>query len=280
MTEYAFHELATVFPLLEGGEYTPLIDDIRTHGLLEPITLFEGKILDGRNRYRACLAAGVEPRFREILFGDYAEAAACVISANIHRRHLTAEQRRELIEKLLKADPGQSDRQIAETAKVSDKTVAAVRRQAEARAEIPHVEKRTDRKGRSQPARKEKSKVGKAQPRLAVVRGGRSEPKPELALSDRPPSGPPPELPPPSPVLESAPSSPRDDAERAAFKNAAEALGCLTTQPATKFAGVVPADNLITIADFLNAVVGRGQTEPSSARRELEIKNLGLESEV
>jgi hypothetical protein len=76
MTEYAFHELATVFPLLEGGEYTALIDDIRRHGLLEPITLFEGKILDGRNRYRACLAAGVEPRFREILFGDYAEAAA------------------------------------------------------------------------------------------------------------------------------------------------------------------------------------------------------------
>jgi ParB-like chromosome segregation protein Spo0J len=171
MTEYAFHELATVFPLLEGGEYTALIDDIRRHGLLEPITLFEGKILDGRNRYRACLAAGVEPRFREILFGDYAEAAACVISANIHRRHLTAEQRRELIEKLLKADPGQSDRQIAETAKVSDKTVAAVRRQAEARAEIPHVEKRTDRNGRSQPARKEKSsKVSKAQPRLAVVK--------------------------------------------------------------------------------------------------------------
>ena len=167
MTEYAFHELASVFPLLEGGEYTALIDDVRTHGLLEPITLFEGKILDGRNRYRACLAAGVEPRFREILFGDYAEAAACVISANIHRRHLTAEQRRELIEKLLKADPGRSDRQIAETAKVSDKTVAAVRRQAEARAEIPHVEKRTDRKGRSQPrARKNCRRWAKLSPGL------------------------------------------------------------------------------------------------------------------
>jgi hypothetical protein len=75
------------------------------------------------------------------------------------------------LKSLLKADPGQSDRQIAETAKVSDKTVAAVRRQAEARAEIPHVEKRTDRNGRSQPARKEKSsKVSKAQPRLAVVK--------------------------------------------------------------------------------------------------------------
>ena len=71
------------------------------------------------------------------------------------------------------------------------------------------------------------------------------------------------------------------DRVHAAFKNAAEALGCLTTKPAAKFAGVVPADNLITIADFLNAVVGRRQTGIElGQRRELEIKNLGLESEV
>ena len=94
------------------------------HGVEQPNGLNSNQRVQGSSpcapttkssKYRACLAAGVEPRFREILFGDYAEAAACVISANIHRRHLTAEQRRELIEKLLKADPGQSDRQIAET---------------------------------------------------------------------------------------------------------------------------------------------------------------------
>ena len=37
---------------------------------------------------------------------------AFVISANIYRRHLTAEQKRDLIAKLLKADPSKSDRQI------------------------------------------------------------------------------------------------------------------------------------------------------------------------
>ena len=50
-----------------------------------------------------------------------------VISANIHRRHLTAEQKRELIAKLLKATPEKSDRQIAETVKASPTTVGTVR---------------------------------------------------------------------------------------------------------------------------------------------------------
>ena len=70
------------------------------------------------------------------------------------RRHLTFEQKRELIEKLLRADPTKSDRQIARTVKADNKTVGAVRERAEAREEIPHVSKRTDSKGRSQLAHK------------------------------------------------------------------------------------------------------------------------------
>lgn len=61
--EYEFHEIANVFPLLEGEDYSKLVEDIREHGLLDAITLYEDKILDGRNRYRACLDAGVEPFF-------------------------------------------------------------------------------------------------------------------------------------------------------------------------------------------------------------------------
>lgn len=63
-----FHPIANCWRLIEGERFTELVDDIRTNGLREPIVLFEDKILDGRNRYRACREAGVEPRF--VAYGD------------------------------------------------------------------------------------------------------------------------------------------------------------------------------------------------------------------
>jgi protein gp37 len=75
-----------------------------------------------------------------------------VLSLNVHRRHLTAEQKRDLIAKILKRQPDTSDRHIGETVKADHKTVAAVRSEMVERGEIPHVETRTDSKGREQPS--------------------------------------------------------------------------------------------------------------------------------
>jgi N6-adenosine-specific RNA methylase IME4 len=63
MNTLEFHPLAAIFPLIEGPDFDELVTDIRAHGLHEPIVVFEDKVLDGRNRLRACQAAGVEPTF-------------------------------------------------------------------------------------------------------------------------------------------------------------------------------------------------------------------------
>ena len=157
-----FHPLAKNFPLMNGVEFNELVADVKANnGLHEPITLYQGKILDGRNRYRACLNAKVEPRFEEFE-GNNAAALAFVISKNIHRRHLKAKEKRDAIAALLKAAPEKSDRQIGKMAKVDGKTVAAVRAEQEGREEFPHVETRTDTKGRKQPAKKKVRADGQA----------------------------------------------------------------------------------------------------------------------
>jgi hypothetical protein len=150
----AFHPLSEIFPLIEGAEFDALVEDIRQHGLRELITVdHDEAILDGRNRYRACLAAGITPLF-EFYKGD--DPAGFVFSKNIVRRHLTAEQKRDLIGKLLKATPEKSNRQIAETVKASPTTVGTVRAKLEAAGDVCKLDTRTDKAGRAQPARKPK----------------------------------------------------------------------------------------------------------------------------
>ena len=89
MSDIPFHPLANIFPLIDGAEFDDLVSDIRRHGQRETIKLFDQRILDGRNRYRACLAIGVKPR-TEPVDGD---PLAYVISANLRRRHLSESQR-------------------------------------------------------------------------------------------------------------------------------------------------------------------------------------------
>jgi len=84
------HEFANIFPLMNSKEYNELKKDIKENGLLEPIVLFEGKILDGRNRYNACTDVGIEPRNKEYKGKD---ALQYIMSTNLKRRHLTDSQK-------------------------------------------------------------------------------------------------------------------------------------------------------------------------------------------
>ena len=90
--ELEVHPAAGVFPLVEGAEFEALVEDIRTNGLQTPILLdAEGRVLDGRNRLRACRAAGVAPRFER--WSGAGSPIDAIISLNVRRRHLNPSQR-------------------------------------------------------------------------------------------------------------------------------------------------------------------------------------------
>jgi hypothetical protein len=156
------HPAAELFPLMPDDELQALAEDIKKHGLREAIVVCLpdkpgglAQIVDGRNRLRACQLAGVEPVFTAGPFGhDGGGVTEYVVSRNLFRRHLTGDQRREVIAALLRENPDQSDRRVAAQAQADHKTVGKVRDEMEGRGEIPHVPRRRDSKGRKQPARK------------------------------------------------------------------------------------------------------------------------------
>jgi ParB-like chromosome segregation protein Spo0J len=85
------HPAATLFPMLHGAPLGELAADIERNGLREPIVVYQGLLLDGRNRLRGCELAGVEPRFVE--WDGQGSLIGFVLSRNLHRRHLNESQR-------------------------------------------------------------------------------------------------------------------------------------------------------------------------------------------
>ena len=123
------HPLANMFPMIEGNAFEELKRDIATQGILEPIRLYQGMILDGRNRYAAGKACGHEFSVDDFVQweGTLADAEAWVISTNLHRRQLTTKQKQDLIMEMVRKNPSLSDREIARQIGVSNSTVGAAR---------------------------------------------------------------------------------------------------------------------------------------------------------
>lgn len=94
MAQHELHPLCTLFPRLAGAEFDSLKADIAANGLRQPIVLLDGMILDGGNRYRACVEAGVDPTFTDYAGGNI---VSFVLSSNLHRRHLSAGQQAAIV---------------------------------------------------------------------------------------------------------------------------------------------------------------------------------------
>jgi hypothetical protein len=139
---------------MSDPEFVALKADIEQHGLREPIVMYEGKVLDGRHRLKACFDLKLKLRERKFT-GTEDDARAFVLSMNLRRRHLNAEQKRELIATLLKTEPERSNNSIAKPLGVSHNTVAAVRADLESSGDVVKLTTRTDDTGRVQPAKKQ-----------------------------------------------------------------------------------------------------------------------------
>lgn len=87
------HPIAQIFPMMNATDRAELARSIKQNGLREKIVLLDGKILDGRNRWEACLQAEVEPEFRIYDFRtDGKSPTQFVLDQNLTRRHLTTSQ--------------------------------------------------------------------------------------------------------------------------------------------------------------------------------------------
>ena len=141
------HPAADAFPMMLEDELAKLTEDIKANGMRFPITLDkDGGLLDGRNRLEALERAGLDlPSGQtQIYLGD--DPVGFIVSANIHRRHLTKQQQADLIVAAHKAAAEAADkpRQLGEvSAKGGRAKVDTVKAAAVAAAKEHGISKRT-----------------------------------------------------------------------------------------------------------------------------------------
>jgi hypothetical protein len=216
------HPAAELFRLMSSDETKNLVEDIKKHGLINQIAVWQFQsadsngpdhdapylLLDGRNRLDAIeiilgrpvsvirrpiprsryghrwvlettdndgntivVTNGVlSPESNDAWYPgsdeewgsdlDHLIAAldvdplAYIVSSNLHRRHLTAEDKRVVIAGLLKIDPTKSNRAIANMLKYDHKMVGSVRKEQEQLGNIPQLPATIGEDGKARPARR------------------------------------------------------------------------------------------------------------------------------
>lgn len=129
-----WHEAANLFPMMDeweqeagskkAGALLQLAEDLKANGCHTPVVLFQGNILDGRNRVTAAKLAGLD--FLPTTEYEGNDPVAYVLSLNLHRRQLTKAQLVELAIKLMPMYEGRVGKEIAEDSAISGKTSTIV----------------------------------------------------------------------------------------------------------------------------------------------------------
>lgn len=134
-----FHEYAEIFPLMSGQDFEELKASLSRTGFDPqiPIIVFEGKILDGRNRWRACEELAIEP---SIITFEGSDPIEFVLKHNLARRQLTDGQRSLAASRFAKLRVGQNGKsntqrcvtetqaQAAQRFNISQRSVTAARK--------------------------------------------------------------------------------------------------------------------------------------------------------
>jgi hypothetical protein len=114
------HPFADLMPMIQEWEFNDLVADIAAKGLIHAIVIYDGMILDGRNRHKACCRLFAEGKFEwhpdhhiKTFHGDEAEAIAYVESLNVTRRHLTNSQRAMCMARMLEMKHGITPRGVS-----------------------------------------------------------------------------------------------------------------------------------------------------------------------
>lgn len=142
-----------VMPPLSSDEYAELKADIAARGVMVPVEFDEqGNVLDGHHRLKICAELGITDFPKVIRAGmTDEEKRTHARKLNMARRHLNAEQRRELIREQLRETPEKSDRQIARDLGVHQSTVGTQRKELEECGQVSKLDTSTGADGKQYP---------------------------------------------------------------------------------------------------------------------------------
>jgi len=123
------HPLCKILPSMSEEEYAALKDDIKEHGLLEPIWLAkDGKLIDGRHRVKACQELKIsigKDLIQETDLETEEDIVNTVLSLNLKRRHLDESQRAMIGAELATQLPGKPKKVIAQNCGIKQPQIAA-----------------------------------------------------------------------------------------------------------------------------------------------------------